>query len=104
MAPALDIFRQVGCHTAGFPTSWIGHFSVSFRLEHEMLTTSFTGDLDLSGYQVAMTGSARGLAIVPGESHISLLIRCQVGGNHPGQFKPEELMSITHWIELGTPE
>lgn len=62
------------------------------------------GELDLSSYQVAMAGGASGPAIVPAEAHTSLLISRQMSGNHPGQFSPEELELVMHWIELGAPE
>jgi formate dehydrogenase gamma subunit len=62
------------------------------------------GDLDLSSYQAAMAGGASGPAIVPAEAHTSLLVSRQASGNHPGQFSPDELDLIVHWLELGAPE
>jgi formate dehydrogenase gamma subunit len=62
------------------------------------------GDLDLSSYQATMTGGASGPAVVPAEAHTSLLISRQASGGHPGQFSPEELDLVSHWIELGAPE
>ena len=67
-------------------------------------STVTLGELDLSSFQSAMAGGASGPAIVPGEAHTSLLISRQASGNHPGQFTPEELDLVTHWIELGAPE
>jgi formate dehydrogenase gamma subunit len=66
-------------------------------------STAF-GGLDLSTYEAAMAGGDSGPAIVPGESHTSLLVSYQASGGHPGQFSPEELDQIVHWIELGAPE
>jgi cytochrome b subunit of formate dehydrogenase len=63
-----------------------------------------SGGLDLSSYQAAMAGGASGPAIVPGESHTSLLVSRQASGGHPGQFSPAELEQIVDWIELGAPE
>lgn len=62
------------------------------------------GDLDLSSYEATMTGGASGPAVVPGEAHTSLLISRQASGDHPGQFSPEELDLVLHWIELGASE
>lgn len=62
------------------------------------------GGLDLSSYRAAMAGGASGPAIVPAEAHTSLLISRQASGDHPGQFSPEELELVLHWIELGAPE
>jgi formate dehydrogenase gamma subunit len=62
------------------------------------------GGLDLSSYQAAMAGGNSGPAIVPGESHTSLLVSRQASGDHPGQFSPDEQEQIIHWIELGAPE
>ncbi len=62
------------------------------------------GGLDLSNYEAAMAGGDSGPAIVPGESHTSLLVSYQASGGHPGQFSPDELEQIVHWIELGAPE
>jgi len=67
-------------------------------------STVTLGGLDLSSFQSAMAGGAGGPAVVPGEAHTSLLISRQASGNHPGQFTPEELELVTHWIELGAPE
>jgi formate dehydrogenase gamma subunit len=62
------------------------------------------GGLDLSSYQATMAGGDSGPAIVPGESHTSLVVSRQAGGDHPGQFSPGELDQIIHWIEIGAPE
>jgi formate dehydrogenase gamma subunit len=62
------------------------------------------GALDLSSYQTAKAGGASGPAIVPAEAHTSLLISRQASGDHPGQFSPEELELVLHWIELGALE
>ena len=67
-------------------------------------STNALGGLDLSSYQAAMAGGDSGPAIVPGESHTSLLVSRQASGGHPGQFSPDELEQIIHWIELGAPE
>jgi formate dehydrogenase gamma subunit len=67
-------------------------------------SSTASGGLDLSNYQAAMSGGDSGPAIMPGESHTSLLVSQQVGGGHPGQFSLEELEQIVHWIELGAPE
>jgi formate dehydrogenase gamma subunit len=63
-----------------------------------------SGGLDLSSYQAAMAGGDSGPAIVPGESHTSLLVSRQASDGHPGQFSSDELEQIVHWIELGAPE
>jgi cytochrome b subunit of formate dehydrogenase len=63
-----------------------------------------SGGLDLSSYQAAMAGGDSGLAIVPGESHTSLLVSNQASGGHPGQFSPDELEQVVHWIDLGAPD
>lgn len=62
------------------------------------------GDLDLSSYEAAMAGGVSGPAIVPAEAHTSLIISRQASGDHPGQFSPEELDLVLHWIEVGAPE
>jgi hypothetical protein len=63
-----------------------------------------SGGLDLSSYQAALAGGDSGPTIVPGESHTSQLVSNQTGGGHLGQFSPEELDQVVHWIELGAPE
>jgi len=62
------------------------------------------GGLDLRTYEGALAGGASGPAIVRGEGHTSLLITRQMSGDHPGQFTPDELDLVLHWIELGAPE
>jgi hypothetical protein len=62
------------------------------------------GGLDLSSYQASVAGGASGRAIVPAEARTSLLNRRHATGNHPGQFSPEELELVLHWIELGALE
>jgi cytochrome b subunit of formate dehydrogenase len=62
------------------------------------------GELDLRTYESALAGGVSGPAIVRGEGHTSLLITRQSSGDHPGQFSPEELELVLHWIELGAPE
>ncbi|HSJ54809.1 MAG TPA: c-type cytochrome domain-containing protein, partial [Anaerolineae bacterium] len=62
------------------------------------------GDLDLRTYEAALAGGASGPAIVRGEGHTSLLFTRQASGDHPGQFTPEELDLVLHWIELGAPQ
>lgn len=62
------------------------------------------GELDLRTYEAALAGGVSGPAIVRGEGHTSLLITRQSSGDHPGQFSPEELELVLHWIELGAPE
>ena len=61
------------------------------------------GGLDLRTYEGALAGGSSGPAIVRGEGHTSLLITRQMSGDHPGQFTPEELDLVLHWIELGAP-
>jgi formate dehydrogenase gamma subunit len=67
-------------------------------------STTALGGLDLSSYVATMAGGDSGPAVVPGESHTSLLVSRQASGDHPGQFSPEELDQIIHWIEVGAPE
>lgn len=62
------------------------------------------GELDLRTYESALAGGVSGPAIVRGEGHTSLLITRQASGDHPGQFSPDELELVLHWIELGAPE
>lgn len=62
------------------------------------------GELDLRTYESALAGGVSGPTIVRGEGHTSLLITRQASGDHPGQFSPDELELVLHWIELGAPE
>ncbi len=67
-------------------------------------STTALGGLDLSSYEAALAGGVSGPAVVPGESHTSSLVSRMASGDHPGQFSPEELDLIIHWIEIGAPE
>jgi len=62
------------------------------------------GGLDLSSYEATLAGGDTGPAVVPGESHTSLLLTRQLSGDHPGQWSREQLDLIVHWIEAGAPE
>lgn len=60
--------------------------------------------LNLSTYADAMTGSAGGPVILPGDSANSKLVQVQQAGGHPGQFLSEEIAWIIDWINSGAPE
>jgi formate dehydrogenase gamma subunit len=91
---------------ADLPATWEGGIADLFEQKCVSCHSSAlaSGGLDLSSYEAAMAGGDSGAAIVPGESHTSLLVANQASGGHPGQFSPDELEQIVHWVELGAPE
>jgi cytochrome b subunit of formate dehydrogenase len=92
--------------TMALPTSW--QDGIADLMNQKCVgchnSSIASGGLDLSSYEAAMAGGNSGPAIVPGESHTSLLVSRQTSGGHPGQFSPGELEQIVNWIELGAPE
>ncbi|MDP2975534.1 MAG: c-type cytochrome domain-containing protein [Anaerolineales bacterium] len=60
--------------------------------------------LSFGTYADALKGGASGAAILPGDAAASLVTISQQPGNHPGQFSPEELALVQHWIAAGAPE
>jgi mono/diheme cytochrome c family protein len=61
--------------------------------------------LNLTSYQSALSGSANGAVIVPGDADGSLLVQKQSGETpHFGQLSTEELQLVKDWIAAGAPE
>ena len=60
--------------------------------------------LVLTSYEKTMAGSSDGPVVIPGKPDDSSLVKKQVGGNHPGQFTPEELTLVKQWITAGALE
>jgi formate dehydrogenase gamma subunit len=79
-----DLFSQKcsACHSAGTPL----------------------GGLDVSTYQILLTGGDNGPGIVPGDPDSSMIIVRQSTGDHPGQLTGDELALIREWILNGAPE
>ncbi|HEY5984538.1 MAG TPA: cytochrome b/b6 domain-containing protein [Anaerolineales bacterium] len=63
-----------------------------------------SGGLQLDTYAGAMKGGQDGPVIAPGDPAASKLIIIQSAGGHPGQLSPDELASISAWIEAGALE
>lgn len=61
--------------------------------------------LNLTDYTAALSGSANGPVILPGDPQGSLLVQKQSGPQpHFGQLTPEELQLVIDWITAGAPE
>jgi nitrate/TMAO reductase-like tetraheme cytochrome c subunit/mono/diheme cytochrome c family protein len=61
--------------------------------------------LNLTTYQGAILGGKNGPVIIPGDASGSLLVQKQSGEvPHFGQLAPEELKTVSDWINSGAPE
>lgn len=61
------------------------------------------GGFSSDSYTDIMTGGKNGVVIVPGDLANSPLVKLQEG-QHPGLFKPDELVQVKAWIEAGALE
>lgn len=62
-------------------------------------------NLDLTSYQVVLSGGYGGPAIVPEDTEGSLVVLKMTGDRpHFGQFSPDELDLVIKWIDAGAPE